>query len=94
MKKYFKLDTNKRIEFWSKELNTFHFNVSNSEIYLTKAKVRATMRSVWNSMIGKYFLNSKKYVRLELYQINLKEFFKRSQKVHYFTFQPSIFLKA
>ena len=39
MKKYFKIDTNKRIEFWSKELNSFHFNLSNSEIYRpTKAK--------------------------------------------------------
>ena len=45
-------------------------------------------------MIGKYFLNVKRYVRLELYQINLKEVFKRSQKVQYCAFQPSIFLKA
>ena len=52
------------------------------------------MCSVWNSMIGKYFLNSKKYVRLELYQINLKVVFKRSQKVQYCAFQPSIFLNA
>ena len=45
-------------------------------------------------MIGKYFLNAKRYVRLELYQINLKEVFKRSQKVQYCAFHPSILLKA
>ena len=54
----------------------------------------ALLCSVRNSMIGKYFLNAKRYVRLELYQINLKEVFKRSQKVQYCAFQPSIFLKA